>query len=215
MSGATEQLLRSYCSRRREILGRLNDFKKVWLEGDDTDIFTELAFCLLTPQSKAKVCWKAITGCCERDLLLKGNMRQVRAMLVGVRFRNNKARYIVEARRLFTKDGKLSVRKIIGQFKEPYDTREWLVENVTGFGYKEASHSLRNIGLGENLAILDRHILKNLKTLGVIDEVPRTLTKKKYLDIEQRMTEFSESAGIPMAHLDLLLWCKETGEVFK
>ena len=27
--------------------------------------------------------------------------------------------------------------------------------------YKEASHFLRNIGFGENIAILDRHILKN------------------------------------------------------
>jgi len=29
------------------------------------------------------------------------------------------------------------------------------------------------------------------------------------------MTAFSMQVGIPMGHLDLLLWYKETGEVFK
>ncbi len=82
-------------------------------------------------------------------------------------------------------------------------------------GYKEASHFLRNIGLGEDLAILDRHILKNLALLGVIEEVPSSPTKRIYLEIEKKMTAFSGQAGIPMGELDLLLWYKEAGEVFK
>jgi N-glycosylase/DNA lyase len=49
----------------------------------------------------------------------------------------------------------------------------------------------------------------------VIDEIPTTLTKKKYLEIERRMIELSQKTGIPMGHLDLLLWSKETGEIFK
>jgi N-glycosylase/DNA lyase len=86
---------------------------------------------------------------------------------------------------------------------------------VLGLGYKEASHFLRNIGLGEDLAILDRHILKNLMLLGVIREVPTSLSRKTYLEIERKMTAFSKEAGIPMSKLDLLLWYKEAGEVFK
>jgi N-glycosylase/DNA lyase len=89
------------------------------------------------------------------------------------------------------------------------------VENVKGLGYKEASHFLRNIGLGEDLAILDRHILKNLGLLGVIDEVPSSPTKRLYLEIERKMAAFSKEAKIPMGQLDLLLWYKEAGEVFK
>jgi hypothetical protein len=38
---------------------------------------------------------------------------------------------------------------------------------------------------------------------------------KTYLDIERKMTAFSKDAGIPMGNLDLLLWYKEAGEVFK
>ncbi|MDM7912425.1 MAG: DNA lyase, partial [Methanotrichaceae archaeon] len=82
-------------------------------------------------------------------------------------------------------------------------------------GYKEASHFLRNIGLGGDLAILDRHILKNLALLGVIDGIPASPSKKMYLEIESKMIEFSRKAKIPMSHLDLLLWYKEAGEIFK
>ena len=95
------------------------------------------------------------------------------------------------------------------------ETREWLVSNVKGFGYKEASHFLRNIGFGSDIAILDRHILKNLKKHGVINEIPKTITKKNYFEIENRMRDFSKRSGIPMAHLDLLFWSNETGEIFK
>ena len=74
---------------------------------------------------------------------------------------------------------------------------------------------LRNIGFDQDLAILDRHILKNLKRLGVIDGVPDSLTKRQYLATETKMKEFSEAIHIPMSHLDFVLWYKETREILK
>jgi len=41
------------------------------------------------------------------------------------------------------------------------------------------------------------------------------MTDKKYLEIEQKLLKFSKTINIPPAHLDLLLWHKETGEIFK
>ncbi len=201
---------------KNKIRSRLNDFKRIWKSGNEEDIFAELVFCLLTPQSKAKSCDDAVGCLLERDLLLKGNKSQIAKELRGkVRFHNTKAKNIVEARKIFSERGKLSIKKQIARFNNARETREWLVENIKGLGYKEASHFLRNIGKGENLAILDRHILKNLELLGVINEIPTSISKKKYLEIEKRMKEFSEDVKIPMSHLDLLLWYKETGEVFK
>lgn len=84
-----------------------------------------------------------------------------------------------------------------------------------GFGMKEASHFMRNIGLFEDIAILDRHILKNLIEYDVISEIPKTLTVKIYLEIEQKMKEFAEKIKIPFTELDLLFWSEETGHVFK
>lgn len=69
--------------------------------------------------------------------------------------------------------------------------------------------------MGENKTILDRHILKNLKLFGVISEIPKALSRKNYFDIEENFEDLAESINIPLSRLDLLLWYKETGEVFK
>src|SRR3989344_4057073 len=87
-------------------------------------------------------------------------------------------------------------------------------EYIKGIGLKESSHYLRNIGY-RNLAILDRHILKNLLEYKVINEIPKTLTKKKYYEIESRFKGFSRQINISMDELDLLFWSIETGEVFR
>ena len=49
---------------------------------------------------------------------------------------------------------------------------------------------MRNNGMGEKLAILDRHILKNMKLLGVIDKIPDSINRKVYLELEQKLTVF-------------------------
>jgi N-glycosylase/DNA lyase len=134
----------------------------------------------------------------------------------AIRFGKNKAKYIVEARKKFTVDGRLQIKEFVRSFIDPLELRGWLKENVNGLGMKESSHFIRNIGLSENqLAILDVHILKNLKECGVVERVPKNLTEKEYLKIEEKMKEFSRQIGIPMDELDMLLWSKETGIIFK
>ena len=209
------KLKQSYFDIRDEIKRRLNGFKKLWQTGGDDEIFAELVFCMLTPQSKAKVCWRAVENLIRKGLLIKGSESQIAHELVGVRFNRKKAEYIVEARKQFMVDGRLSIKARIAQLDNPFDAREWLVHNIRGIGYKEASHFLRNIGRGEELAILDRHILRSLKALDVIEEIPRTLSKSKYLKIEAKMRGFAEKIDIPMGELDLLLWYMGTGEIFK
>src|SRR5207249_12322603 len=93
--------------------------------------------------------------------------------------------------------------------------RDWLAREIDGLGLKEASHFLRNTGRGEDFAILDRHILRNLIRHGVVRRLPQTLTARRYLDIEARTQQFSHEIGIPMSALDLLFWSRETGEIFK
>jgi N-glycosylase/DNA lyase len=206
---------KTYGSKKREILDRLKEFKKLWLKGRDEEIFEELAFCILTPQSKAKVCCEAIERLKEQELLSRGSHEEIREGIRDVRFKNKKADYLVKARSFFSKNGSVCIKSTLSQFKDTHACREWLVKNIKGLGYKEASHFLRNIGFGEKVAILDRHILRNLKDLKIIEEIPESLSKAKYLAIEEKMAAFSKEIHIPLSHLDLILWYKETGEILK
>ncbi len=197
-----------------EISSRLEEFSNTWTNGTDQDIFAELVFCLFTPQSKAKSCWSAVETLQDNNLLMNGSQQEIALAITGVRFHHTKAKRVIRARHQFFQ-GSLKLKSTIAEFSNPKEAREWLVANVNGLGYKEASHFLRNIGMGQELAILDRHILRNLVSLRVIDEIPVSITGKIYLDIENKMTVFSKSQGISMDHLDIVLWYKEAGEIFK
>jgi N-glycosylase/DNA lyase len=94
-------------------------------------------------------------------------------------------------------------------------TREKLAKEVSGIGFKEASHFLRNIGLGQKTCILDTHVLNQLVALEVISEKPKTLTKNKYLEIESVMIKFAKKQGIPIDALDLVFMLMENPEVIK
>jgi len=194
-------LLSVYKKRKNIIKKRLLEFKKMRGAGKNK-LFAELCFCLCTPQSKAVNCNEAVRRLEKTGDIFSGREKIIANQLKGlVRFHNNKARYIVEAREKFLKNPKL--------------TREWLVKNIKGLGLKEASHFLRNIGMGENLAIIDRHILTNLAKYGAIYNIPESISNKQYLVIEETMRRFSKNIGIPLAELDLLFWSNQTGHVFK
>ena len=206
-----QELQKLYSEKREQIQKRLEEFSEIKTK-HEREIFAELCFCLLTPQSKARNCWSSILALKASGALYTGRPENIKQVLhKKVRFHNNKAKYIVETRKKVLENG----FDWKGFFeKHPKVMREWLVENVKGMGYKEASHFLRNIGFKE-LAILDRHILKNLIRCGAIDEIPKTLGKNQYLEIEDKFQKFSGKIGISMDELDLLFWSLETGEVFK
>jgi len=214
MAKDLEQLLQSYEKRKDEIKKRLQEFKQVMKESEER-IFAELAFCICTPQSKATVCWNSISSLVKNKFLYVGTEKEIRPFLNPIRFADNKAKHIISARNFFSENGRLKIKEKLSQFENSSQLREWLVKNVMGLGMKEASHFMRNIGLFEDIAILDRHILKNLIEYDVISEIPKTLTVKIYLEIEQKMKEFAEKIKIPFTELDLLFWSKETGHVFK
>lgn len=207
------ELVKEYNRKRHHIKQRLREFRSLY-KAKDEDIFSELCFCILTAQSKAVNCDKAIRRLRKRGLLFKGNKSQIRAKLKGVRFPNNKASYIVATRKFLQSSNKLKIKNKIDA-DDVFKTRDWLVKNIKGLGYKEASHFLRNIGLGQNIAILDRHILQDLKKYRVIEGIPKSMSKKRYIEIEDKFRNFSYKVNIPMQELDLLFWSHETGFIFK
>lgn len=216
MDEKASNLLELYEKNKKEIEARLKEFQET-INYSDEKIFAELAFCICTPQSKATVCWNAINSLMKNNLLYVGNKEKIMPFLNAVRFGETKSGRIIEARKLFTENNKLNIKKKILSFSNSHNLRDWLVKNVKGLGLKESSHFIRNIGFDykNQLAILDRHILKNLVELGVIEKIPKTLTKRQYLEVEGKMENLGEKIGLSLYELDLLLWSKETGKIFK
>ncbi len=209
------ELKREYNSIRKDIEKRLAEFSLIRERGSSEDIFYELMFCLMTPQSKAELCWASVIRVRKRDILKVKNSEEILDDMTGVRFKFKKSSYILEARDRFYKNGSFNIKETISEFSDVFKMREWLVNEVKGIGLKEAGHFLRNIGLGRDITILDRHILKNLKRFSVIEDIPASITPSKYFDIEKKMIRFSEKIGIPPDHLDLLFWYREAGKIFK
>lgn len=65
-----------------------------------------------------------------------------------------------------------------------------------------------------NLAIIDFHIVNLLLKYGLIDK-PKTLTRRRYMDIERILSEVAEKTGLRLGELDLYLWYIETGKILK
>ncbi len=211
-----EELIKHYELNKESIKGALENFESMMNKSDE-EIFSEMAYCILTPMSRADRAHEIIKKLEKNNLLFNGTEDQIRPFLNTIRFHSEKAKRIVENRKFFMVNEKLKIKEKINKFSEnPILLRDWLEENVKGYGWKESSHFIRNIGLSKNqLAILDRHILKNLKELGVIDTDKRPSTKKKYLEIENKMKDFANNLGMTLDELDIVLWSKETGFIFK
>jgi N-glycosylase/DNA lyase len=199
-------LLLLYASKKADIKKRLEELDRIKYEPDDR-IFAELCFCLCTPQTKASAANKAINALQTANLLFSGKPEEIALVLEknGVRFHNNKARYVVAARQHFSRDGKVRIKSMLNT-DDLWGLRNWLADNVEGLGMKEATHFLRNIGYGSDLAILDRHIMTELYKHKVITEIPLVLPKNKYLHIERLMKEFAKNLNISMAELDMVFW---------
>ena len=186
--------------RVSEFLGVNKQGSKRW--------FSELAFCILTANYSAERgirIQREIGECffiCSKEELA----RELRRL--GHRFPEARANYIVLARRYA-----VNLKEILSSQRNTFNMREWLVSNVKGIGYKEASHFLRNVGFFD-VAILDYHILDLLESYSIIKRT-KTLTRRRYFDIENTVRELASLVGLEPGVLDLYLWYMETGKVLK
>lgn len=168
--------------------------------------FVELCFCICTPQSQAKKVAEVIHND-NADLLMKAPQEKLENELRSkTRFYKNKARYIVHARGHMHNISNLPVSAV--------HAREWLVSNIKGLGYKEASHFLRNIGYGD-ICIIDRHVITIMHEAGVFKKNEPPKNVKEYLLMEQKVKDFAKQLKIDVDELDLLMWSMRTGFVFK
>ncbi|MBU0762387.1 MAG: N-glycosylase/DNA lyase [Candidatus Altiarchaeota archaeon] len=182
---------------------RMLEFKKAG-EGRSNEIFRELCFCLLTANYNAEKAIKIQENVGGGFLSLPERALARKLRGEGYRFPNTRARYIVEARKHIP---------ILEDVLKSDSRRDYLVKNVKGLGYKEASHFLRNIGF-ENYAIIDFHIVDLLVANGLIEK-PKTMSKMRYLEIEALLSRLCVKLNLSQGELDLYLWYLETGKILK
>ena len=210
-----EQLLKEHHAKRSAIRERLAEFRALWREPDER-LFEEVAYCILAIQTKARASDAAVRDLKANGLLLSGKAAAIARFLRSrTRFHNHKAAYLVAARERFRTGGRWVFKETLAAFRSPEEARDWLVREVDGFSMKEASHLLRNIGFSDGLAILDRHVLRNLVRHGVIRAIPKTLTPRRYREIEARWRRFADAISISLAEMDLLFFSRGAGGILK
>lgn len=186
---------------------RMREFKKLGKK-DNREIFKELCFCLMTANFNAEKSIKIQKEIDNRFMTFSLKKLSQKLSKLGHRFPNLRAEFIFEARKY-----KNNIKEILDSIETDEEKREWLVKNIKGLGYKEASHFLRNIGY-KNISIIDFHIIDLLVKNNLIQK-PKTITSKKYLEIEKTLKEIAEKTNTNLGELDLYLWYEETGKILK
>jgi len=152
-----------------------------------------------------------------RPLLGTGSQPELANALAGVhRYPNARARYVFDSRNFLKQHCNLELRKKLESFDCHLARRDWLVKEkgIKGLGYKEASHFLRNIGL-KGYAILDKHVLRCLAELKIIESPKPPNTRSRYLSVEDKLRGLTERTKIDFDEMDLVLWSMKTGQILK
>ncbi len=213
--------VKEYVSRRIYEFERLGkegktryDFRPFLDIEYEAGLFSELCFCLLTANSSASMGIRIQAEVGDKGFMELGPEELTRLIAShGHRFPEQRAHRIIEARSKWE-----DVEKLLGQAKNYKELRSFLADpkspyKIKGFGYKEASHFLRNIG-AKDVAIIDRHIYRFLTENGLFPQV-KTLTPKRYLEAEGALGALCEDLGITQAELDLYIFFIKTKKVLK
>lgn len=195
-------------SQVSEVIARKSDEFRTAGKSSKEFIFGELCFCILTANTSAEMGISTqnaigLSGFLGYDVVaLRNELKRVK-----YRFYNLRSKYIVEARWI--------IDQIPGLMTNPDRrfVRDYLVENVMGIGYKEASHFLRNVGIYD-FAILDKHILRMLTS-----EYPgikvKVGSRQSYMDTEKIIIDIAREMGMEPGILDLYMWKIATGKIIK
>ena len=161
---------------------QLRPFSDEW---NDEDLFEAMLAALMRPQFEPR----------RTD----GSFRRYR-------FPRQKATVIVKARKWVQSQGRLEEHLLqLGSAKD----RRRLLSECPGVGFKTASWVLRNLGLGDELAIIDIHVLRALvgaKRIPDGIQIP-----KDYEMAEEAFIAWCDELDAPSAAFDLFVWHWQRG----
>lgn len=210
-----EKIRAAHRARRPEIRARLAEFAEVWRSAGDERLWEEMVFCIFTAGASARMGLNSVEA--VRPLLARGTHEELAGALTSRhRYPRSRSGYVVVTREYLEGECGMRLRERLDSFADPLGRRDWLARTrgIKGLGYKESSHFLRNVGL-RGYAILDKHILRCLAEVGVIESPDPPATRARYLATEERLRRFAVDVKIDFDELDLVLWSLKTGEILK
>lgn len=222
MIPAKEEIIKAKNHIEKYVKQRISEFKNlkeknltrfdlrpfIDIDPYQADIFSEACFCILTANSSAVLGIKI-----QKEIGIDGFKEYPYEKLFeivrkkGHRFAQQRAERIIKLRE------KEQFLLEISKEKDGKEAREKLVRNIYGYGYKEASHFLRNIGF-DDVGIIDRHISRFLFEKGLV-KPRKTITKKVYLECEEALEKIAADLGLKLSELDLYIFYIKTGKVLK
>jgi len=110
-----EWLHDAYAKRKDEITGRLEEFSRV----KDDDVFYELCFCLLTPQSNGMRCDEAVTLLREKNFI-ENTVHLIPILKTKTRFHHHKARYLQLMKKIYPE-----IANMLSTERDAHRLREW------------------------------------------------------------------------------------------
>lgn len=153
-------------------------------------------------QANSLVCAKSIEGVLNSPAYSMINHETYQRY----RFPKRAARHIAES--LYNIEHKYdSFKNMVETMHDPPKLRRELICLCPGIGPKQSSHYIKNIGLTDNFAVLDRHILSYLKLIHDVDICPKQVSKiDKYEEIESRYIDCVSKFNHTVSVVDQSMW---------
>jgi len=188
----------------------------------ERDLIYELVCCVLSSRVPFELA-RAATDRMDQELLLEADVwktpipslheRMLEVLLAPLdlsgkarryRFPHVRAKQLEETRQaLIRVSGGLPA--LIDNSIEDLEARRRLVREVSGFGPKQASMFLRNVGRSYDLAILDSHVMRFGRATGVLSgQVPTSLSQ--YEQLENSFRHYAKTTGYSVGCVDSAVW---------
>lgn len=195
-----------------------------WQLRTEEELLHEACICMFSSQMVFEVAEAAAQRIKDRGLLQTTTLKDYEQRLVAVlgeplaierdgkirharpRFKNRLASLLATTVGTMRGQGQ-SLRDTLFSASSAREARELLVQQVWGFGPKQASLFLRRVGYCAELAVLDTHILDYLRVARGLDPKPSALSRlESYECIEVEFKKVAEEFGYSVGCVDLAMW---------
>lgn len=197
-----------------------------WVRMTERELVHELSLCILGSGVRYEMAVSYATAITSSKCLNKRSLnnsvrleRDISSILNGevesywggksykrYRYPNIRASYIFKSYYNITREFG-SLRRLLSGGCSPSEIRRAIVRKCPGIGPKQASHFLKNVGYSDELAVLDRHIVKYMELAKSASVSIYQLGRlDKYEDVESQYIDAVKDFKYSIAIIDQAMW---------